>query len=165
MESERDELDRLIDCALATYSEAEPLAGLDQRVLERVRMADAARNPRLWWTWAAIFVSAAVLVMITVNRPHFVGQVGNLRRVDNPPQPSTYLPPPTPVTNRRAEYHPAPHRRTVPKPSQFPTPVPLTPEERALLTLARLEVQAPTNPRPIEIEPIEIAPLRTTEDQ
>ncbi len=51
-----DELDR----ALASYSDVEPLAGLEQRVLDRVRDAPV-QVQRRYWSWAALAVCAAAM--------------------------------------------------------------------------------------------------------
>ena len=55
-----DDLDKLIDGALSAYSAAEPLAGLEQRVLGRVRAAQASRRRR--WRWALAAATVAALV-------------------------------------------------------------------------------------------------------
>ena len=62
-----DNLDRQIDCALAAYSDAEPLAGLEERIVARVRLASARR--RRWWWAAAVPAAAAVAVVLIYPRP------------------------------------------------------------------------------------------------
>ena len=72
------------------------------------------------------------------------------------------------LTQRGSAMPPTASPRSLPKRDQFPTPVPLTPEERALIALAQLrpaEAEAiaelqKKNSREIEIPPIEIPPLR-----
>jgi hypothetical protein len=44
----QDDLDRLIDGALSGYSNVEPLAGLEDRVLNRVRVEASRRRRRIW---------------------------------------------------------------------------------------------------------------------
>src|SRR5436305_7129563 len=61
----QDDLDRLIDCGLAGYSSAEPLVGLEQRVLRRVR----AVRRRRWWGLVLI-PAAAVLVLALLPARH-----------------------------------------------------------------------------------------------
>jgi hypothetical protein len=63
-----DELDRLLDEALASYSSEEPRPGLERRVLKRVR---AERAPRRfgWWRWAvAVPVLASLLALAVTHR-------------------------------------------------------------------------------------------------
>src|SRR3954465_14849748 len=67
MSEERDkQLDKLLDGALANYGTAEPLRGLEERVLGRL---EGERSRRPWWMWAAVTVAAmAVLVMALLLR-------------------------------------------------------------------------------------------------
>ncbi len=53
------QLDRWLDEALARYSDVEPRAGLEQRILSNLR-TQPQRRP--WWQWAWIPVAAAVLI-------------------------------------------------------------------------------------------------------
>src|SRR3954462_5807650 len=67
MSDERDkQLEKLLDSALANYGVAEPLRGLEERVLGRL---EGERSRRPWWMWAAVAVGAmAVLVMALLMR-------------------------------------------------------------------------------------------------
>jgi hypothetical protein len=157
-----DELDKLIDGALAEYSSAQPLAGIEQRVLDRVRLAQAARRRWRWSLLVAVPALAAGLLVLFAPKPQ--------------PQPvpvAVVAPPPAPVvqpTIRAAvpsrgatKRRPATVRRPeLPKRGVFPTISPLTGEERLLVQLAQ------SNPRffearpadSLEIKPIEIAPIQ-----
>jgi hypothetical protein len=75
-EMKRDELDRVLDAALAKYAAAQPRQGLEERVLANLR-AERTRVPyRAWWLWSVIALTAAiVIVAITFTwrsggRPH-----------------------------------------------------------------------------------------------
>ena len=151
----RDELDQLLDSALGTYSKKEPWSGLDDRVLSRVR-----RKERRWlWAAIAVPVAAAILMAIAIMRP----------RVEIPVVKDSV--PPTPVVEevrhavvtKAAKHSLRAVRTAAPKQSQFPAPAPLTEDERALLDLASRapEVLRFRTDGPIEIEPIQIAPLDT----
>ncbi|HXM42187.1 MAG TPA: hypothetical protein VN924_13115 [Bryobacteraceae bacterium] len=147
-----DELDRALDEALARYSSAEPLAGLEQRVLNRVRAERPGRRIGRW-AWAVALAAGMIATAV-----FWVGQAFRpvpqqiLTRATPPVQ--TTAPPP--VLGKR-------HR-------QARRPVPLTSEERALLALA---TRAPGQAReallelpvrstePIRIEEIKIEPLRS----
>ena len=149
-----DELDQVLDGALAGYSSAEPLAGLEDRVLNRVHAERAA--PRVGrWVWAA---GVAVLAGMIATAVLWVGQAS--RPV--PQQILTRAAPPvltraaSPVLRKR-------HR-------QARRPVLLTREERALVALvtrapdqareALLDLQRRST-EPIQVEEIKIEPLRS----
>jgi hypothetical protein len=59
----QDELDRALDAALAKYAAIEPRAGLEDRVLANLR-AERSRIPeRGWWRWGIAGALAAVVVV------------------------------------------------------------------------------------------------------
>jgi hypothetical protein len=157
----RDDLDKLIDGALSTYTNAEPIAGLEERVLERVRMARRTRARR-WWCAIAAAVSGAVLIGILARKP----QPAPVARIEPPPVQLSIAPPPPRVVVEVRRPARAPRRpttpRALPKRELFPTPMPLTKEERMLVALAEAHPQE-LMARPvgeIEIKPIQIAPLQ-----
>ena len=163
----RETLDSMLDDALACYSGAEPLAGLEERVLHRVRASDVTRRRPIRWAFALALAAALVLVAIVMKTPR--------------------NPPPKPRDTARAEIpalveqpriasqhrcsrlaaRPAPS--PLPKRDQFPAPAPLTAEEQALRSFVErdpaeaqqvfAQLRKRTND-PIEIQPIRIAPLR-----
>ena len=57
-------LDELLDAALASYGAAEPLRGIEERVLNRLR-GEEARRP--WWMWSAVAAAAAAAVVAVVK--------------------------------------------------------------------------------------------------
>jgi len=147
----RNEFDQRLDAALAEYASVEPPPGMEQRILARLRASEA--KPRfVWWRWAAAIPALACVVAVSVYR-------------DAPPvEPPrvTLVTPSAPVLSPPAAKRvsrPAP----LPKREVFPTPSPLSAEERALLLLiaqspekAR-ELLTPVEPEPIK--PIEIEPI------
>ena len=165
-----DELDQLIDAALAGYSSTEPAPGLEARVLRRIH----AKAPALWRVWqfrfpAAISAVAALLLAFVAVR---------MWRQDAAPPPRfgvlrhTIMAPSPPATSSRKVRGVRRHRalpKELPKNEQFPAPAPLTPEERALLAWARrapaqaqeafaafrAQTEAPLTIAPIEIPPIQ----------
>jgi len=142
----------MIDGALASYSTAEPLAGLEQRVLQRVR---AARRRRRWWGLLAAPVAAAlVLALLPAKRVEIA--VAPTPRAEQEPIGVATVRERSPQAPRRP--HPI---QSNPKRESFPTFSPLTPEEQALVELARTKPQQlpPPPARELEIKPIEIAPL------
>jgi len=155
-----DELDRVIDGALAGYSVAEPLAGLEERVLNRVRVA--ARSKQLTWAFAFLAVTAVVVAVIAVRTPRQPASKGNdITRVITPA--------PVPAVEK-ARAVPKQHRqRLLPKQEQFPSPTPMTSEERALLAFVsqhpaeaqQVFAELQKSNEPVEIQPIQIPPLQT----
>jgi hypothetical protein len=161
------ELDRIIDSALATYSGADPLTGLEERVLYRVQAAEAGRRRVLGW--AAVIAVAASVVMAVI-----------IVRVPRHSEPKTYVvgipavtrPVPVAEKPRAAMNHRAKSRtlrsRALPQQEQFPAALPITAEERALVALAEHPKEAEDafaelrkqSDAPIEIRAIQIPPLR-----
>ena len=78
----QDDLDKLIDGALSVYSRAEPLAGLEDRVVNRVRLAEVSRRRRWHWALAVtVPVLAAILIVVFARKP----QPAPVARVAPPP--------------------------------------------------------------------------------
>ncbi|MBZ5619471.1 MAG: hypothetical protein LAQ69_12220 [Acidobacteriia bacterium] len=169
-----DELDKLLDEALASYSSEEPRPGLEQRVLGRVRAAGTQRRFG-WWRWAvAIPVLASLLVVAITHRVKPQATIAE-RTI------STAQPPATtdaasaeepqaaaPRRRHRVVTRPVVARSPLPRLSVFPRPSALSPEERALVDLvARFPDQArevlieadQRSAEPIEIRKIQIPPL------
>jgi len=172
MES-NDELDRMIDSALAGYSSAQPLAGLEERVLNRVRLTDSARRRVLGWTVAIVAVTFVLLIAILVRMPYAPVSHG-IARVQTPaparPVPEVEQVRVAPKHRRgRVATRRAGSPRPLPKLEQFPAPAPLTAEERALLAFVehypdeakQLVTEQQKSGEPIEIQLIRIPPLQS----
>ena len=167
MES-NDELDRRIDDALAGYADAEPLEGLEGRVMRRVRAAGRRRA----FGWAAAMAAAVVVLMtvIVARTPRVVAPKSHdVARVETvvPPRPTPVAEKPRIARRRRVNSRIA-RLEPLPKLEQFPAPTPLTEEERALAVfVARYPKEAQQafadlrkrSEEPVEIKPIEIPPL------
>ena len=148
--------DRELDQLLAEALQAEPPSGLEQRVLARL-----PSRKRAWW-WLAPGMVAASLALIAVS-------------VEMQPEASLPLkPPPSPlgINLPRVSQPPrsAPRQATLKKRSQFPTPQPLSTEERALMAFLHQDPEGAgealrdmqrRSEAPIEIEPIHIPPLQS----
>lgn len=194
MEDKDRFVDKLLDSALAHRREAEPRAGLETRIMEGVRAAAGERDARtkVWKLWVAAAATTAVVVMsvaiYVANRSHSPASQTS--------QASKTVPPPSPRETFTANSGATPETGTAPTvteqkqierrvrkpprhveahrwPSQFPTPAPLTPEEKALVQYVQetppevlaasffpqlLESQ-PTEINPVKIPPIKIQPL------
>jgi hypothetical protein len=166
---DRDELDRVIDGALARYSGAEPLAGLEERVLNRVRVVETGRRWRLAWAFA--LVAAVVVVAVVMRTPRQpVLKSNGLARVIAP---APVRPAPAVEKERVVAKRPvrakARRQRVLPKQEQFPAPAPMTAEERALVAFVgqhpaearQVFAELQKSDEPIEIQPIQIPPLRS----
>jgi hypothetical protein len=168
-----DELDKLLDEALASYSIEEPRPGLGQRVVSRVR-ADGDRRHFGWWRWAvAIPVFASLLVLAIGHRTKPQQGALDRNRTSSEPAATTYVAPTEPRHAAPRRTHRAVGRSVatnspLPRRGVFPLPAPLSAEERALVDLVtRFPDQArdvlieasQRSSRPIEIQRIEIPPL------
>jgi hypothetical protein len=178
MSEQRDRFDEALDDALATYSKAPEREGLAGRILVRVTER-AARKPLirsfavaicslaaaaccLFWLQTSIASVENQAAKTSVPRLEKV-QTSNLRvRVrDQVIVPSSATPVRVPEARRNRK------RSIEPKRSQFPTPVPMSSEQRALLCLAmRSARKTPLGLnhlgepiKPIEIAAIKINPL------
>src|ERR1035441_2194506 len=162
-------LDKPLDNALAQYSSEEPLAGLEQRVLNRVRAEGAPPRSGFGRRGAA----AGGAVVGGGGGGGGAGGRGAAVWWDRPA-------PPPPFPGQAARPVPLANARPVPKratpagfrkrPGQPRRPVPLSSEERALLALvarapdqareALLDLQRRST-APIQVEEIRIEPLRS----
>ncbi|HET7214063.1 MAG TPA: hypothetical protein VFL79_10775 [Terriglobia bacterium] len=180
-------VDELLDSALAHRRDSEPRAGLEGRILARVRAASREGGRKLSRKfWLAVAATAAVVALIAIysaNRSH--GPVPQASRTAN----AVPAPPPREALKANAEPTPAigpatavvepkriarrerkPSRRVEAHhwPSQFPTPAPLSQEEKALVryvqqtppqVLAEPFVREQSANQPLEIKPLKIVPL------
>lgn len=191
-----DDLDKLLQEGLESYCDAEPLAGLEERVLRHVR----DRRTVLRWTWfgwaAATACTCLVLMVVFELARDGYRQAGSLRstiataplssepRVDR----GTAAEKATPHLSNEVAAN-VPERQVVhahsaramvslarkakpeelPKLEVFPTPHPLSPEERALVEFvnqhpkeaAQLVDAERRSSEPIQIAAIHIEPLNT----
>jgi hypothetical protein len=146
----QDEFDRMLDAALANYASVEPRTGLEERVLANLRAEQAHLPDHAWWRWSAIAAVAAVIV---------VAMALSLRS-DKPSHPVLANHPPTPIqapkergteiislapgsgtrparpsTARKPAMRPRPPEVAMaraPKLEQFPSPQPLSEQEKLL---------------------------------
>ena len=142
-----DGLDRLLDEALGAYLSEEPRQGMEQRILAGMRSASVW--PVRIFAGASVAAAAALCgVALFVNS-----------------QPEIALaPPPVPGASIAAAAPAVALPRSEPRRERFPTPAPLTGEERAWMILANNGVAAELTPgeiEPIQIEELTIPPLES----
>jgi len=157
---EPDTLDGLLDRALVHYSSQEPLAGIEQRVMNRVRAESGARRVG-WGRWAlaagALAVAAMLVTAVSWKKPVRHEVVARKTAI------------PVPPAARAAAHEPAMAATFRKKAARSKGRVaPISQEERALLALAMnapealLDIQR-KSAEPIYLEAIEIQPLRSND--
>lgn len=146
----RDELDRMLDAALAKYATAEPRPGLEERVLANWR-AERARVPdRAWWRCSVIAAVMAVFLatlaltwrsdkhphLVVANRPALTTQPPKERAMQTVSNAqSNGVRPVRPNATRKVAAPPSPPTVAIarpPKRDRFPSPQPLSEQEKIL---------------------------------
>jgi hypothetical protein len=165
MNEHEEKLERMLDAALAVYGAAEPLAGLEERVLGRLHAEPEHARP--WWMWGAVAAAAALvlvaLLVMSRSEPKSAPVVSK-----NPP---VAAPAPTPARRPEPQVAKAPKTQPssprvtaavaqdLPKRDVFPTPTPpgeqelllakymrRTPREEILTMATRPESELPKDP-------------------
>jgi hypothetical protein len=171
--SDRDELDDVIDGALPGYSRADPMDGLEDRVLRRIQAAGATR--RISWFFRlgfAIPALAAVLFACIALRMEWKSQsrTTNATPMTAVSAPQLSLPPAARVVAPKRGNGTGQGPRSLPKEEFFPARTPITDEERALVAwVGRAPAEAAQafadlerrSAEPIAIQPIQIPPLQS----
>jgi len=179
---EHDELDRLLDSALATYADPGPGSGLEERVLAALAQHSlpVSRPRRRRIPWLIAIPVAACVVGVWLAIPKSVHPPVSGPQIAERHQPANAIPFAShPAQPQRKSAHrsrsfdrPAPAliARAVPAPKLdvFPAPRPLTAEEQVLVSAvtggskaereALLESQKPLD-SPLDIAALNIPPL------
>jgi hypothetical protein len=148
-----DDLDRTLDAVLAKYAAVKPREGLEERILANLRIETTNIPGHTWWRWGLAVAATAVFIAV-------VGLALRSRRpsqplVKNPPSVTTPAPktPETQLASHDPEtVQPPAHRlihrplqgaithsaqaeavtESYPKLDQFPSPQPLSDQEKIL---------------------------------
>jgi hypothetical protein len=147
---EKDALNGELDAALAKFTKAEPRAGLEERILENLRIERKRAAERSWWRWPAVASLAALILVAlfvswrsgkspqkmaaqhppatTRTSEHDGTQVANSSEHDSTPPHELFgsRPKPHAITHTAAAVAPAP------KLDEFPSPQPLSEQEKIL---------------------------------
>jgi hypothetical protein len=155
-----DGLDRELDATLAKFTAGEPRAGLEDRILANLRAQQARVTERPWWRWPAV---AALTVAIGVTGFLAWRPQRPVQKIASNPAATTQIDGHTGThTNHggsgttqlndlgsgrrrkpRAVNHPVRVASPAPKLDQFPSPQPLSEQERILAGyIARFPEQA-----------------------
>ena len=178
----RDELDNLLDAALATYTSPEPSPDLAARILAATRAIDR-HLPVRWMAWAIPALAATLFITIVlIHRPAAPATPSQPTAALSASRESAPAPPahsvvetpsrlrrPRTVTTRSIPTV-VPMSPSVPRQDVFPTPIPLSPAEEALVALvnrdspdskelARQITQPDPRGQPQPIEPLRIAAI------
>ena len=178
-------VDELLNSSLAHRQRAEPRAGLEGRILERVHTAAERTSRKTLWvagaaTAAALMMAVAVYVARQPRSP-VVRTSQAVNTVPAAPPERSMAEHSEPVSKsgtteiavqprRPAQREARPRQRVATHrwPSQFPTPAPLSPQEKALVryvqetppqVLAASLFEKQFLDQPVEIKPLKIAPL------
>lgn len=161
----QDPLDTLLDAAVKTYVDAEPLNGLEDRILNRASLVRSGRSSK-FGPLLAIGATLALSCFFVAGLKH--------KRIElkNEASAVVRVPPTLPIPIYREVKTTHTHRlRRLPKRNVFPTPEPPSAEELALLNfLERNPKEAAQTfaglqqiDAPLDIAPLEIKPLETDE--
>ena len=140
-DNEKRLVDELLAASLRHYAGGEPPSGLEGRVLAGVRARQEAARRRTAWAWAVgIAAAAAVVTLLVIAWP----------RHQPAPMPLTAKAPaslsapavtkitaPVQPTVARLSHRPAQPMRVDTRPQQFPTPRPLSEQEKLLLVYVK----------------------------
>ena len=175
-------VDDLLDASLRHYASAAPRLGLETRVLAGVRARQqAARWHRVWAWGVGLAAVAAMVAMLVIYRPRQQPErlpaIANRPANISAPAVARAIPrvqPPLPYRPVR----PAAPSRVDTRPQQFPTPRPLSEQEKLLLVYAEslkgssaasapqanMDVEHDLEIPPLSIAAIKIEPLAPLEN-
>lgn len=149
-DQEKDkQIDEMLDSLLASYSSAEPRPGLESRILANLRDAEGREASHGWWSfkwlWAGVALAALIVAGVLIGGKRHVAppprtMVQTVQPAVQPPAVQSSVP--AAVGARPAHYRhktlaPGPPQNTTlalsQRPAVFPTPTPLSEQERLLL--------------------------------
>jgi hypothetical protein len=140
-DKEKRFVDELLNASLRRYASAEPRPGLEGRVLAGVRARQQANRRRSIWAWGmglAAVAAMVALMLIYWPRPQSAPLPVTARAPANVSAPVVANAAPSvqpPVSHRPPRQ--APPNRLDWRPHQFPTPRPLSEQEKLLVIYAQ----------------------------
>jgi len=146
----RMQSDEMLDSLLANYSSAEPRPGLETRILANLREAEEEKAPQgSWdfrWLWAGMVTAAIIVAAVFIGGRHRVEPPTHVIVKTSPATSQPEIQPHAPVarqeTARVPRHKPSTARITQrnatlalsKRPANFPTPAPLSEQERLMFT-------------------------------
>ena len=172
-DKEKRFVDELLDASLRHYASAEPRPGLESRVLAGVRARQQADRRRTAWAWAIGTAAVAAMVTLLVvywprQQPAPLPVTAKAPANIIAPLVAKVTPPVQPSMPRRPRRPAAPNRVDT-RPQQFPTPRPLSGQEKLLLLYAQslkglsaasVQVAHEDAEHNLEIPPLSIAAIK-----
>ena len=166
-DKERQFVDELLEASLRNYAGDAPRAGLEGQVLATVRARQQAARRRTAWWWAAGLAGAAamatLLAITLAHRPPApLPAIAKVPPSPSAPTVSEVLPGTRPPVLHRVQGLAVPAAPDW-RPQQFPTPRPLSEQEKLLVAYvqavkASAAVSAPSTEQNLEHD-LEIPPL------
>jgi hypothetical protein len=137
--AEDDALDRALNAGLAKYAAAEPRTGLEERILANLQAERGQSDDRAWW-WGAAALATVLLVIVglawtTMRRAPLIARrpAEVAPHVQLPaPQIASIRPPAPNLMATSVAHRSKPAARVNPKLDQFPSPQPLSEQEKIL---------------------------------
>ena len=144
---ENDTLDRQLDAALAKYATVEPRAGLEGRILANLGAQRETSGAKGWWRWASVGAVALLMLVLGVallrrteraaivtTGDHVVKQSQEIQTGRSPVGPALPAKPAASVRTGKARppHHARPVVASSPRMPEFPSPAPLTEQEKIL---------------------------------
>jgi hypothetical protein len=180
----RDRLDQWLDKGLATCGQAEPRAGLENRILANLTAEKDRMSAGSHWRWVLRAISVMVLTVLLVavwlgsrsGAPSGRAEKNTAlpiqtveRRAETPAQTSTQRRPPKPANTTSTKYVNAHSKRTEvvssPRLNQFPSPRPLsdelleyarsTPRDEIVAQVTRAKDTSNLQVRDLEVPPLD----------
>jgi hypothetical protein len=144
------QIDEMLDSLLANYSSVEPRPGLETRIMANVRDAEEKKASQGWWNfrwvWAGMVTAAIIIAAVLISGRHRVEPPTNVIVKTNQPAPQPEIQPHAPIDRQETARVPGHKPSTVPRapqnkvlalgqrPAVFPTPVPLSEQEKLMFT-------------------------------
>lgn len=143
----RMQIDDMLDSLLANYSSTEPRPALETRILAKLRDAEEKKASQGWWNfkwlWAGMVTAAIIVAAVLISGRHQIAPPTNVIVKTSPaPQPEIQAQAPSArqetarIHRRKPSTVPAAQRNATlalsERPAIFPTPVPLSEQERLM---------------------------------
>jgi hypothetical protein len=144
----RMQIDDMLDSLLANYSSAEPRPGLETRILANLREAKKESSQGWWnfkWLWAGVVAAAIIVAAVLAGGRHRIEPPKHVMAKTSPAIPEPAIQPHAPtapketvrIYRRKPRATKQPQNATLAlseRPANFPTPVPLSEQERMMFS-------------------------------
>jgi hypothetical protein len=142
------QIDEVLDSLLANYSSVEPRPGLETRILANLREAEKESSQGWWnfkWLWAGAVAAAIVMAAVLISGRHRIEPPKHVMAKTSPAIPEPAIQPREPITRqetvriyrRKSRATKQPQNTALAlsqRPAVFPTPVPLSEQERMMFS-------------------------------